>query len=512
MDMEVHSFLEQRYVLSPQKPAESLLSSPLLPPLDTTVQAASSLPTTPAEPTWAGYLELLTVSLLWGTYNPIMRTLYNEPDPLDAATLTALRTTISASGMFTASTISSLLNRNISSTNTTSSISSRSESSSFSSAAAGEWWSQALDTRRFTPATALSETRLSSLLTGTFLGVIPAGMELGVLNFVGTALQAQGLTQTSATRAGFLVMLTGVLTPVISYLAGVDIKPAVWGAVALGLAGSVLVAFDALPVAEPVVSATAAALATAATAAATAAGSALALAPAAAVVVSSGSGGGAGGGAAQTGGEGLLLCACVFFSLGTVRLGMYAPRMDSLQLALVKKLTLASASLSWAAWNQQAIHTAAASLTSAVALAALGTAATAADAASAGPAVAAAADAATAATAAAGAGAGWLPAQLLDRSASSWALIVYSSLGPGALATYLQAAGQAKVPATQAQVIYSLTPLWSALLAYLVLGDEGMGPVAYVGGATIVAAGLIAASSQGLGGESPKSSSQSSSQ
>lgn len=97
-----------------------------------------------------------------------------------------------------------------------------------------------------------------------------------------------------------------------------------------------------------------------------------------------------------------------------------------------------------------AIHTAAASLTSAVALAALGTAATAADAASAGSAVSAAADAVTAVTAVADAG--WLPAQLLDRSPSSWALIVYSSLGPGALATYLQAAGQAKVPATQAQV------------------------------------------------------------
>lgn len=92
--------------------------------------------------------------------------------------------------------------------------------------------------------------------------------------------------------------------------------------------------------AEPVVSATVTALATA-TATATA------LLPTATAISSSG------GGAAVTGGEGLLLCACVFFSLGTVRLGMYAPRMDSLQLACVKKLTLASASLSWAAWNQQ---------------------------------------------------------------------------------------------------------------------------------------------------------------
>ena len=41
---------------------------------------------------------------------------------------------------------------------------------------------------------------------------------------------------------------------------------------------------------------------------------------------------------------------------------------------------------------------------------------------------------------------------LSGRSSSSWALIAYSALGPGALATWLEAEGQSTIPATQAQV------------------------------------------------------------
>ena len=38
------------------------------------------------------------------------------------------------------------------------------------------------------------------------------------------------------------------------------------------------------------------------------------------------------------------------------------------------------------------------------------------------------------------------------RSLTSWALIAYSALGPGAFATWLETEGQATIPATQAQV------------------------------------------------------------
>ena len=51
------------------------------------------------------------------------------------------------------------------------------------------------------------------------------------------------------------------------------------------------------------------------------------------------------------------------------------------------------------------------------------------------------------------------------------------------------------LPASPAssQVIFSLTPLWSALMAFLLLGDDGMGPLAWAGGAAVVAAGIMAA-------------------
>jgi drug/metabolite transporter (DMT)-like permease len=43
------------------------------------------------------------------------------------------------------------------------------------------------------------------------------------------------------------------------------------------------------------------------------------------------------------------------------------------------------------------------------------------------------------------------------------------------------------------QVIYSLTPLWSAIASWIFLGDEdGMGPLAYGGGAIVLAASILA--------------------
>ena len=55
------------------------------------------------------------------------------------------------------------------------------------------------------------------LLAYSFVGILPAGIELGLYNFLGTASQALGLQLTSATRASFLVQLTAVLVPVLSY-------------------------------------------------------------------------------------------------------------------------------------------------------------------------------------------------------------------------------------------------------------------------------------------------------
>jgi drug/metabolite transporter (DMT)-like permease len=42
------------------------------------------------------------------------------------------------------------------------------------------------------------------------------------------------------------------------------------------------------------------------------------------------------------------------------------------------------------------------------------------------------------------------------------------------------------------QVIFSLTPIWSAVIAHFLLGEESMGPWAWVGGVAVVLAGILA--------------------
>lgn len=43
------------------------------------------------------------------------------------------------------------------------------------------------------------------------------------------------------------------------------------------------------------------------------------------------------------------------------------------------------------------------------------------------------------------------------------------------------------------QVIYSSTPLWSAVFASLLIGSESLGTLGYVGGGLIIAGGLVSA-------------------
>ena len=52
--------------------------------------------------------------------------------------------------------------------------------------------------------------------------------------------------------------------------------------------------------------------------------------------------------------------------------------------------------------------------------------------------------------------------------------------------------GQSKVPAPQAQIIFSSLPLWSAFFAAVLMQGDTMGPSGWAGGLLIIAAGLIA--------------------
>jgi drug/metabolite transporter (DMT)-like permease len=174
------------------------------------------------------------------------------------------------------------------------------------------------------------------------------------------------------------------------------------------------------------------------------------------------------------GGEVYILLACCCYAIATVRLSMMAPGLDPVQLATSKTLTLAAASLCWLLAFQE------------------------------GGVTATAASAVSPAAAAAGEGLQLKQAlaAALQSAADKWQmpdsfshgsgmlLLVYSALGPGALAAVLQAKGQAVASAAEAQVLYSLTPVMSALLAAACLQGEEMGPLAWLGGAVIVGASV----------------------
>jgi drug/metabolite transporter (DMT)-like permease len=77
------------------------------------------------------------------------------------------------------------------------------------------------------------------------------------------------------------------------------------------------------------------------------------------------------------------------------------------------------------------------------------------------------------------------------RSAVAWGVLAYSAIVPGALADVLQARGQARVGAAEAQVLLGAEPLWTAVLGMALL-SERLGAAGWAGASLIVAAVLLA--------------------
>ena len=77
------------------------------------------------------------------------------------------------------------------------------------------------------------------------------------------------------------------------------------------------------------------------------------------------------------------------------------------------------------------------------------------------------------------------------RSLSAWGLLLFSAIGPGALADVLQQLGQSKVSAAEANVILCAEPIFTAVCARILLG-ELTSPQEKLGGSLIVLAALLA--------------------
>lgn len=179
-----------------------------------------------------------------GSYNPTLKMIYSEEHPLDPATLTAIRTVLSALALLVAvaakpqqqpeqqqqqqQRIANLAAPDEDADSTSPLLRSQDHSQPSGSQETNTAASTAGVTiaagRLSTAAKAAATTAMATAtrfapLSATFSTVLAAGLELGLYNFAGTSLQAVGVKLLSATRAGFLQQLIVVLTPLLAYLA-----------------------------------------------------------------------------------------------------------------------------------------------------------------------------------------------------------------------------------------------------------------------------------------------------
>ena len=354
------------------------------PPRDGDVEAAEGTSLTAARGL------LLAVPVLWATYNPALRFIYDSPTSPSPAELTSVRM-LAATVPFTP-----------------------------------VFLSIARDAASYTKSTMTTGRVADDGGDGESRGgrdvrlLLRAGAELGVLNFLGTACQAWGLEQTTATRAGFLLSTINVAVPVFAAagLGGAGAPPVTrpaWAACALALVGVLItdapnVSFDASLV-------------------------------------------GVGGDGFNGGDLGVLLGAACY-AVFTVRLGKWAREYDGPEdLAAVKLAVMFACCCAWVLVDQAAYGS--------------------------------------------GVGGEWpnggpwgsvLWAGGFD--AGVWAAVVYSAVGPGALANLLQMKGQRIVPAAEAQVIFATTPVFNAAISVAFLG-EAAGGHTLLGGAVIVFASVL---------------------
>ena len=88
---------------------------------------------------------------------------------------------------------------------------------------------------------------------------------------------------------------------------------------------------------------------------------------------------------------------------------------------------------------------------------------------------------------------------------AAWGALVYSAVGPGALADVLQQQGQRTVPPSQANVLLSLEPVFAALCARLLLGEVTT-LNENIGGSLIVLAALVTTVTASFSDKSPNES------
>jgi drug/metabolite transporter (DMT)-like permease len=73
----------------------------------------------------------------------------------------------------------------------------------------------------------------------------------------------------------------------------------------------------------------------------------------------------------------------------------------------------------------------------------------------------------------------------------AWGWLLWAGVSCGALTAFLHVKGQSMVTATEAQLVFSTVPLWSAVLAACTLPDEHLGPLTCLGAGLMMFAGYV---------------------
>lgn len=423
-----------------------------------TTTTTSSI-TSPTNDLLLGYAVLATVPLAWGTYTPVVQ--YVQALAVPGFVFSAAYYCVAAITLWSVLYIQQLQQKqeqqpsqqqNAKQEENNPSQSAQYETSNGMDCDRNEGDSETPIAASSVVATALAGQPLQRLELP-----IQGGMELGLYLFLGNVLQIAGLQLgVPAQRAGFLVQLTTILVPILQSIA---VRPSkalpvgTWVACALALGGIVIMDLDKKSFSDIV--------------------------NLASVGVPN-----------LNGGDACILGASVIYSWHVIRLETYARRHTSTPLLLAACKATAEALLSVAlvvgllgtvVWSEsvdmrngatngmlQYVQQTGQEIEVFWAMFSADFMTT------------------TSATGAAGFTADQLFVALGAILWTGWITCAYT--------IYAQAFGQARVPPTQANLMYSSQPLCTALFAYLLLGQV-LEPTGVVGGAMILAAVYMVASS-----------------
>jgi drug/metabolite transporter (DMT)-like permease len=326
--------------------------------------AADALPT--SSPWLQGNLLLLGVAVLWGSYTPVLKILFNLPQGPTPELVAWIRGVLQLVILGTVVLVSQRVAK-----------------------ASG----------KETP------KRHRTEVFGRQVPTVALGaLEIGFYNSCATLLQTEGIATSGAIRASFLIQATALWTPLLSTLFGDRPNNWQWAGSILALCSACIVTLDQQQSVEIT-------------------------------------------GFPETG-DMFILAATVVYSMATVRIPSYAKNVAPLELAAGKSSALAVVAsmlllFEFSPLDPEPVE------------------------------------------------------HLVDlwpayqEQVSAWGGLLWAGVFCGALTAFLHVKGQSMVTATEAQLVFSTVPLWSAVIAAATLPDEHLGPLTCVGALLMVVAGFV---------------------